>query len=822
MHPDLTLDASVDAPPAPVDEPAESGLVGKLTGSRRSFIKGVAAAGASTMAAYAIDGSGLDLFTDEAVAQAPNAFSNFRAIPASPADALQVPEGYRADLIIGYGDRFAAGDGTSLLYGYNNDFLAFFPLPAGSESSNEGVLFVNHEYPGPYLQHGETDARAKTLQQIELERESVGISILHVRRDDAGVFRVVSPSSYNRRITGAVPVECEFTGPLADNPAYPGVGLTVRGSLANCSGGTTPWGTALSCEENYQDYASTGGNFGYGWTGPSAPNSKPTTDDEGNQTAPPPASKLDTDDYYNGDGTAASPPTPGQDFGPQSDDPDTLRGPAKYGWVVEVDPYDPTYTPRKHTALGRFRHENTAFNAQPGKPFVLYMGDDRTNGAVYKFVSDRAYVPGGRDNNERILESGTLYIARWEPGGRRTFAKRGDTVPTSATQGTGTWRKVEVDELRDTHRLIRASVGIETFDQFFATNRPEDVEVDTDGTVFIALTNNLSVNDSFGSIRTLNEGGDDPTSTGPFTWVDFAAGGPPDAPAGDQRALGFASPDNLAFDRAGNIWVVTDISSSALNAPGNPNEFHGNNAAFMIPMKPDGQRADVAYRFANGPIQAELTGPYFTPDERTLFLNVQHPGEESDSGRGDDNAAANDTLTSFWPRGNRTTGQNPSNPIPSMVTVTKLAPSAPPAPTAIPAPPPGRTPEGTPAPAADRALPAVFLLGRGRQQIETLRGRGMSFEIQVDEPVTIVATLRGRLTSRRRRRGRPSGRGRERRVAQTTLRNDRPGRYTLRLRPSAALRTLLRRETRMPAALLIRATDRAGNVRTRRKRVDFV
>jgi secreted PhoX family phosphatase len=491
----MDLDQSADTLDTPFPDAAvigdadDGGHFGKLTGNRRSFIKGIAAAGASTMAAYAIDATGTaELFAQDAAAAGPNDFATFTAIAPSSADAFQVPPGYRADVVFGYGDTFANVDGTQLTYGYNNDFLAFFPLPAGSQNSSEGLLFINHEYPGPFLQHGEPDARPKTLEQIELERESVGNSVLHVKRDEAGVFRVISPSGYNRRITGRSP-DCRFTGPLANDAAYPGIGASAKGSLANCSGGITPWGTALSCEENYQDYAATAG-FGYGWTGPSAPSSQRARSSETGQEiageeGDAPAAKLDTDDYYNGDGTAASPPNPGPEFGPQlgqsnragqrtvAPDPATYAGPAKYGWVVETDPYDPSFQPRKHTALGRFRHENTAFRAAPNAPFVLYMGDDRNNGGVYKFVSSRRFVAGRREENLRILEEGQLFIARWLPEGRRRFAERGDVDPVTAQSGTGEWVEVTKEQLVDTQRLIRASVGGSAFDQNFATNRPE-------------------------------------------------------------------------------------------------------------------------------------------------------------------------------------------------------------------------------------------------------------------------------------------------------------------------------------------------------------
>ena len=739
-----------EAPAAAPETPEADGH------TRRNFIRGIAAAGASTAAVAALERTGvLDLATAEAQAAGPNDFSSFRAIAPSGEDVLQVPAGYRADVIIGYGDVFANEDGTRLVYGYNNDYLAYFPL----KGSDEGLVFVNHEYPSPLFIHGQTDPKQKTREQIALEQESVGNSVLHIRKDREGLWRVVSPSFYNRRITGDGPAT-EFTGPLAGAPDYPGVGTTAQGSVANCSGGITPWGTALSCEENYQDYGSDDSPFSYGWT----------------------PAKTGTFDYVNGDGSSR-------------------ERPAKYGWVVETDPMDPSAPPRKHTALGRFRHENTAFRADPDRRFVLYMGDDRTDGGVYKFVSDLPFRPGRRAENDRILESGTLYIARWEPQSRRTFSKSGDTDPINATSGTGTWRKVERDELVDTHRRISAKLGgtdnrqspPSEFLQHYATNRPEDLEVDEDGTVFIALTNNSNVRDAHGSIRTLREAGNDPAATS-FTWEDYAPGGPSGrSDAGEQ---GFSSPDNLVFDKAGNLWVVTDISSSSLNKPDRPQTFHANNAIFMIPRT--GPNAGVAYRFGNMPIEAEGTGPYFTPDEQTLFVNVQHPGEESEPG----------ATTSYWPRGNRTANQNPSEPIPSMVAITKVQPGqASPGSPMIPPPP---------AEGRDARLPLVQILSPARQKLAELRGRGMTLRLRVDEPVTITATISGRFRSLK-----GGGRGRLQRFDREKVSVERAGDVTIRLRPTARQRLLLRREKNVPAIVSIRAVDRAGNVRTRTKQLRF-
>jgi uncharacterized protein len=740
-------------------------ISGLPAATRRTFIRSIAAAGASTVAAVALDRAGvLDLTLPEAAAQGTNPFSDFRAIAASAEDVLRVPDGFRADLVISYGDAFDNTDGTRLVFGYNNDFIAFFPLPAGSTSSGEGLLFVNHEYPSPLFQHGQRNPAAKTIAQIDIERDSVGNSVLHVKRDAAGVWRVVSPSPFNRRVTGRGPA-LAFTGPLAANPAYPGVGTQALGSLANCSGGITPWGTALSCEENYQDYAGTTGTA-YGWS----------------------PDKLGTSEYVNGDGRT---------------------GQANYGWVCEHDPYSATLADgragRKHTALGRFRHENTAFRAQPGKPFVLYMGDDRTGGGVYKFVSTRPYLPGDRAHNLAILTEGTLYVARWEPEGRRRFQATGALV--SAEAGIGTWRPVAEAELVDTHRLIRGAVGAAEWDAHYATNRPEDLEVDGDGTVYIALANNAEVNDVHGAVRRLRESLNDATSVGPgkpFIWEDFAAGGPTGSSEAGRE--GFSAPDNLVFDRAGNMWVVTDISSGTLNVPGRPQEFHRNNAVFMVPRH--GPNAGVAFRFANMPVQAEGTGPYFTPDEETLFLDVQHPGEESTT-TADGSPGSFDGVTSYWPRGNRTAGVNPSKPLPSLVAISRVAPGSP----VIPA-----TAEQAPRAPRDTDSPALRVREGRRQKLAALRGRGVRLTFRVEEPSRVTLTLAGRLT--RRRRGRLV-RGRPVRLARTTVNVRRAGTVTVRLRPRAAIRLLLRRERELPATLAVAAVDRAGNRTVRRKALIF-
>ena len=328
----------------------------------------------------------------------------------------------------------------------------------------------------------------------------------------------------------------------------------------------TPWGTALSCEENFQDYAAPGPE-GYAWP---------------------------ADPY----------------------------GKRHYGWVVEVDPFDPASTPRKHTALGRFRHENVAIRVGDDGTVVAYMGDDKADSCVYKFVADRR-LGAERDDNLGILEAGKLYVADFGNGAWLLvdYAASSKIRDLANPDGTPTYAS-QIDVLGDT-RAAAIAVGGTPVD------RPEDIEVNPrDGSVFVALTNNTGHGNFHGQIARLVEDGDDPAAT-TFSWSLFAVGGP---------QSGFSSPDNLLFDGDGDLWMVTDISSSRVGK--GIYAFQGNNALFFMPTS--GKDAGTAYQFASGPVDCEMTGPSWSPDGRTLFLSVQHPGELSTSAS---------SPTSRWPSG---------------------------------------------------------------------------------------------------------------------------------------------------------------------------
>ena len=291
-----------------------------------------------------------------------------------------------------------------------------------------------------------------------------------------------------------------------------------------------------------------------------------------------------------------------------------------YGWIVEVDPFNANFKPRKHTALGRFHHENSAMGLTNDGRLAVYMGDDVKDACVYKFISKDKYVASRKHANSDLLHEGTLYAANLKKG---------------------TWVALTIDAVReaakDNKELLdkfqtQADVLVYTSEAAILlgatpTDRPEDVEISPfDKTVFIAHTNNDKHGNIHGHITRFLEEGDDLGAL-TFDFEIFACGG---------RQSGFSAPDNLTFDREGNLWTVTDISSSSQNK-GVFSSFK-NNGLFVIPTI--GGNEGEAFQFASAPVEAEMTGPCFTEDETTLFLAVQHPGEGSTD---------LNKLTSKWP-----------------------------------------------------------------------------------------------------------------------------------------------------------------------------
>jgi uncharacterized protein len=516
----------------------------------------------------------------------------FKAIEPSDIDDLVLPEGFRYEIVRRSGDPLGGG----LTYGDHNDFVAYFPIDIleGGDSSADGILWINHEYINPMFWSNYTDpegATKKTKEQIAREKAGVGGSIIRVKKE-GDTWKFVENAELNRRIDATTPMG--VTGPAAGSPEMQMEGKSeVIGTLGNCSGGVTPWNTVLTCEENFQDY--------YGQR----------TDDQGQ-------------------------PGQGTDDAPEAlevaetyrwlDDPDGAQPPEHYGWIAEVDPFDSDSKPRKHTWLGRIRHENAAITVSDSGKVIVYTGHDEEDRSIYKFVSSGTYDPDNREANMELLSDGMLYVADFAQG--KWTALDYENNPIFKDNGYKSQAEVLV-------RTIDAST-IEDPETELPIGSPldrcEDIEVHPKtGQVYAALTNNELHGNFYGQILRLTEKDDDPTAE-EFSYEVFAAGGP---------QTGFASPDNLMFDDDDNLWVVTDMSSDKLNA-GIYKTFK-NNGAFVMPAGIDGgvSGGDV-FQFASGPVQAELTGPAFTPDGKTLFLAIQHPGEESEDPK---------NPTSTWPDG---------------------------------------------------------------------------------------------------------------------------------------------------------------------------
>ncbi|RAP75591.1 PhoX family protein [Paenibacillus montanisoli] len=291
-----------------------------------------------------------------------------------------------------------------------------------------------------------------------------------------------------------------------------------------------------------------------------------------------------------------------------------------YGWVVEIDPFDQSYR-KKHTALGRFNHENTAMGITADGRIVVYMGDDKKDACVYKFVSKGKYDKSKGRNNSALLEDGTLYVAnlktgKWLPVTIAEVKKVLSNEKYKNPYGISGTKEELLKKFQTQGDVVTFCHEAALLVGGTPTDRPEDIEISPfDNTVFISHTNNDTHGNIHGHITRIFETGNDLGSL-EFDFEIFAVGG---------RQSGFSSPDNLAFDSNGNLWVVTDISSSSQNK-GVFKTFM-NNGLFVVPT--GGKAKGTALQFASAPVESELTGPFFTPDEQTLFLSVQHPGENT-------------------------------------------------------------------------------------------------------------------------------------------------------------------------------------------------
>ena len=551
----------------------------------------------------------------------------FKPIAISIEDAVRVPDGYAVQVLYAWGDPVSSGpafrpDASNSAVeqaeqaGMHHDGMHFFPLTEnGLPSSKHGLMCINHEYTDDGLLHpdGMTDwSHAKTLKS----QSAHGVSVIEVELK-GNRWHVVRPSSYARRITARTPVR--IAGPASGAPAMRTKddrrGNVVFGTLNNCAMGVTPWGTYLTCEENFNGYFN-------GLETPTADQKRYGIREKGaGYRWHEHDSRFDV-----------------------ATEPNEAN---RFGWVVEIDPRNPAKAPAKRTALGRFKHEGATVTLGTDGKVVVYMGDDERFEYIYKFVSRERFDAKSPASAASLLDDGTLYVARFGNDGQGEWLAL-THGQNGLTEANGFSDQADV--------LIRAR---QAADRAGATkmDRPEWIAVHpVTGEVYCTLTNNSKrgVSESAGTdaanprqenvfghiIRWREADGD--AGTGRFAWDVFVlCGDPQHADAnkrGNIRGDVFGSPDGLWFDAAGRLWIQTDVSTGAMKRG---DYAHLGNNQMLVADVVSGE----IRRFLTGPNGCEITGITSTPDARSLFVNIQHPGETA-SERSD---PARPTLVSGWP-----------------------------------------------------------------------------------------------------------------------------------------------------------------------------
>ena len=637
--------------------------------SRRNLLKGGAAAAVVlTVGRFATPESAVAATTAAATASDGSTLT-FTPVAPNTIDDVTVPNGYDYKVTARWGDPIFMNappfdfDNQSAWaqarqFGYNCDYVTFIPLPNDRRGRTRGLLVVNHEYTDSELMFRDFDPEgnsAEDLERIQIELMAHGMSVVEVVRPDRhGAYRIRKASRFNRRITAKT--KMRLTGPAAGHEwlktsADP-TGRIVRGTLNNCAGGTTPWGTVLSAEENFNQYFV---------------NADAVSD---------PAKKASYERYgFSGSGASQ------RGWERTEDRFDLAKEPNegfRFGWVVEVDPRDPDFVPKKRTALGRMKHEGAETTlSTDGRP-VSYLGDDERFDYVYKFVSSKK-MRRGRDrdahrHNLTLLDHGTLYVAKFNGDSPPAEITGDGTLPSDGQfDGSGEWIPLVSGDQSFVAGMTAAEVLINTRlagDAVGATkmDRPEDMQRNpVTGAVYLALTNNTrrgtegnpgpdeanprSAN-KHGHIIEINEAGNDAAATA-FAWRIFLlAGDPEDAStyyAGYDKSQvsPISAPDNVAFDSAGNLWIATDGNSL------------GSHDGFFATAVEGPERGHVK-QFLTVAHGAEACGPMITPDQETIFCAVQHPGEID--------GATPDNRASTWPDG----GQ----PRPSVVSVYRDVPGS--------------------------------------------------------------------------------------------------------------------------------------------------
>ena len=646
---DTDTDAPVGRPTRPgTAEPLQSILSKAI--SRRALLKGGFATGATLVLAPSVL---LNAEPAEAGGIAPAWFGPGRRLtfetvaPGNEPDVV-VPPNYMVDVLLRWGDPLfpdapafdvdnQTGESQARQFGFNADLVLWFPLPAfvahavrreerlGDHAnrmlgtvyplfkntySRTALVIVNHEYTSPADMFPDFEpASYPTANQTAVEIEAHGFSIVELQLGHQGRWEFNRDSPFNRRATGSTPMD--IAGPLRGHPmmmtANDPTGTEVLGSLNNCAGGKTPWGTILTCEENFDQYFA---NFAA-----MAANH-------------PEVAALSTRIPAESGATERG-------WEQHEDRFDLAQHPTEYnrfGYIVEIDPYDPTAPARKRTALGRFKHEGAAAAVAENGRVAIYSGDDARFEYVYKFISLGTYNRHDRQANRDLLDQGTLYVARFDAGD-----------VTGDDMGTGVWLELSpnnpvlagwtLEEILLNTRGAADAVGATPMD------RPEDIEVSPKtGKVYVALTNNSRrtepneanprVDNQHGHvIELIEENGDAGALT--FSWNILIKCGDPAVPTHDTSfgdladpvAAGvspISDPDNLVHDDDGNLWIATDGQFFSGNVG-----FGQNDGIFAVQL--EGDHRGLLRQFLSGVPGGEVCGPEFSGDNKTLFCAIQHP-----------------------------------------------------------------------------------------------------------------------------------------------------------------------------------------------------
>ena len=573
--------------------------------TRRTLLRGGLGLAASALYAPLVGGC-----AGAALREAPKAIRpviGFKGVPAVATDTLVVPEGYSASVIAAWGepigvpgnmpafrpDASNSAAEQAVQMGMHHDGIHFYAL-AGN-GNERGLLAMNHEYTDDGLLHAD-GMKTWTAEKVRKSQNAHGLAVIEVEMKQSA-WQVVRPSKYARRFTMQTPFA--VGGPCAGHALFKTAadpaGRTVLGTLNNCASGKTPWGTYLSGEENWMGYFGGGDNL----------------------SAHQRRWGMRKNSFYR--------------WEEHDERFDAVKHPNesnRFGWVVEMDPLDPTSTPVKRTALGRAAHEGAWVGVTKDGRAVVYSGEDARFEYIYKFVSRDKIAPGGAKANRELLDHGILYVARFNADGT------GNWMPLVHGQGA----LIAANGFADQGELLIKARQASDLLGATKMDRPEWLAIDTNnGWVYCTLTNNSSrgaagmpgvdaanprANNVFGQIIRWQDERDFDGAT--FKWNHLVlCGDPANARAeakGNIQGDIYACPDGISFDARGVLWIQTDMGPAAMHQ--GELKGVGNNQMLACDVATGQTR-----RFLTGPTHCEITGVAWTPDGATMFLNVQHPGE---------------------------------------------------------------------------------------------------------------------------------------------------------------------------------------------------